>query len=104
MKTLLNSLYDARSRFWPCNQEDLKVKCAMENVDAAIRLVEDMVNEVRNRQRGILPSEQAAEDKEICDLCGWYGLSEDVDVDIYNEGKGNKYCPECESPVVEPVK
>ena len=34
--------------------------------------------------------------EEFCGNCGWTGDSADLIDDIYNEGAGHKYCPECE--------
>jgi hypothetical protein len=54
-----------------------------------------------NDMRASLPKPTVKEEEdedfeECCGNCGWTGDREDCLDDIYNEGAGHYYCPNCE--------
>ena len=42
-----------------------------------------------------LTVELDSENTECCGNCGWEGTAEELLDDVYQEGVGHKYCPEC---------
>jgi hypothetical protein len=44
-------------------------------------------------------AEKWLEPEALCGNCGWRGDEDDLIDDIYDEGAGHKYCPECDLSV-----